>query len=146
MIDVAVISNHPVRDFGNLSEQKDMEVSKILPTTVDNIVEQIGNNEPDIIVIADSVLGTSRHSLCHFLGKHYNKARILVLTDQQPSYEMLARSGFCARGFISQTQWDLLAKAVRVVFAGESWLPRRLVAEIVGRYLNGSLNNKQIQL
>jgi len=140
MINVAIISNHPARSFGSLLKQDDMEVSKVLPTTVDNIIEQIGHSKPDIIVIADSILATSRHSLCQFLGKHFEQARILILTNGQPTYEMLEKSGFCARGFISEAQQTLLAKAIRVVFAGESWLPRRVVTEIVNRYLSRSTN------
>ena len=142
MINVVIISNHPARDFGGLSAQQDMQISKVLPTSVDNIVEQIGNNGPDIIVIADSIYATSKNKLCYFLTQHFDKTKVLVLTStgEQPTYEMLARSGFKARGYVPPEQQSKLAKAIRVVFKGESWLPRRLVSDMLNRYTGTPFN------
>ncbi len=136
MIDVVIISNHPARDFGDLSKQKDMVIRKVLPTSVDNIVVQIGRKVPNIIIIADSIMATSRHKLCHFLSEQYVSSRVLVLTGQAPTFDMLARSGFHAKGYVMPEQQSKLAKAVRVVSDGEAWIPRRLVTEVVNRCTN----------
>jgi hypothetical protein len=42
MINVAVISNNPANTLDVLSQQNDMSVTKILPTIIENIVEQSG--------------------------------------------------------------------------------------------------------
>ena len=68
------------------------------------------------------------------MAKNYQYARHLILTDKAPTYEMLKNSGFRARGYITSDQHSALAKAVRVVFDGEAWLPRKLVTEMLNRY------------
>ena len=134
MINVAVISNNPANTLDVLSQQNDMSVTKILPTTIENIVEQIGGQHPDIVIIADSTEENSKDLLCRFLAKHYQYARHLILTDKALTYEMLENSGFRARGYITPDQHSALAKAVRVVFDGEAWLPRKLVTEMLNCY------------
>ena len=47
---------------------------------------------------------------------------------------MLENSGFRARGYITPDQHEALAKAVRVVFDGEAWLPRKFVTEMLNRF------------
>jgi len=133
MINVVVISNNPTQDLGLLSQNDDMQIVKVLPTTIEHIIEQVGTHQPDIIIIADSTPQNSCDKLCQFLGKHYHYARSLVLTDFSPTFEMLENSGFKARGYITPDQHKALAKAVRVVFDGEAWLPRKLVTEILNR-------------
>ena len=134
MINVVVIGNNPASDLGALSEQTDMSVTKVLPTSVENIIEQIGDQHPDIIIIADGTEENNKGLLCRFLAKHYQYARHLVLSDSPATYEMLENSGFRARGYITPDQHSALAKAVRVVFDGEAWLPRKLVTEMLNRY------------
>lgn len=134
MINVVVISNNLSEGLGALSQQNDMRVVKVLPTSVDGIIEQIGDAHPDIVIIADSTRTDNQDLLCRFLAKHYQYARHLVLTDKSPNYEMLENSGFRARGYITPEQHSVIAKAVRVVFDGEAWLPRKLVTEMLNRY------------
>ena len=134
MINVVVISNNPATELSALSEQSNMSVTKVLPTTIENIVEQIGERHPDIIIIADSTESNNKDLLCCFLAKQYKYARHLILTDKAPTYEMLETSGFRARGYIAPEQHSAIVKAVRVVFDGEAWLPRKLVTEMLNRY------------
>ncbi len=140
MINVVVISNNPTQDLGRLSQNEDMQIAKVLPTTLEDIIEQVGDQQPDIIIIADSTPRGSRDKLCHFLGKHYHQTRNLVLTELTPTFEMLENSGFRARGYITPDQHKSLAKAVRVVFDGEAWLPRSLVTEMLDRFTNSFLS------
>jgi hypothetical protein len=46
MINVVIISNNPAKDIGLLSKHDDMSILKVLPTTIDNIIEQIGEQHP----------------------------------------------------------------------------------------------------
>lgn len=139
MIQVVLISNHPAKELGALSQQSDMAVLKVLPTTMENIIEQIGDKQPDIIIIGDSPEGDNRHPLCRFLTQCYPNTHTIVLVDTPPTMDVLAQSGFSARGYITPEQHSMLAKAVRVVFDGEAWLPRRLVSAMVERNLTGQL-------
>ena len=68
MINVVVISNNPANTLDVLSQQNDMSVTKILPTTIENIVEQIGRQHPDIFIIFDSTEENSKDLLCRFFG------------------------------------------------------------------------------
>ncbi|MFT7234767.1 MAG: DNA-binding NarL/FixJ family response regulator [Methylophagaceae bacterium] len=134
MINIVVVSNNQSKALGSLSKQSDMSVVKVLPTSLEGIVEQIGDKHPDIMIIADSTETDNQDLLCHFLAKHYQGARHLVLTGASPNYEMLENSGFRARGYITPDQHSFIAKAVRVVFDGEAWLPRKLVTELLDRH------------
>ena len=134
MINVVIISNHPAKDIGLLSQHDDMSLLKVLPTTIDNIIGQIGEKNPDIIIIANGTDANSPDQLCHFLSQHYRDARNLILTGSSPTFDMLESSGFRARGYITSDQHTALAKAVRVMFDGEAWLPRELVAEMLNRF------------
>lgn len=136
MINVVLIDNNPASMLSaSLSQQNDMSVANVLPTTMENIVEQIGDKKPDIIIISESTEKNNKNLLCHFLAKNYHYARHLVLTDTAPTYEMLENSGFRARGFITPDQHSIITKAIRVVFDGQAWLPRKLVTEILNRYV-----------
>jgi len=74
---------------------------KVLPTTIDNIIEQIGEQHPHIIIIANGTDTSSPARLCHFLSKHYRDARVLIFTDVSPTFEMLENLGLRARGYIT---------------------------------------------
>jgi DNA-binding NarL/FixJ family response regulator len=72
------------------------------------------------------------------LSEAYPTTRCLILTDEQPTFEMLQMSGFRARGYILPEQRSDIVRAVRVVEDGEAWLPRRLVAEMLNRFSTSS--------
>ena len=134
MINVVIISNNPEKDIGLLSQHDDMSILKVLPTAIDNIIEQIGEQHPDIIIIANGTDANSPGRLCRFLSQHYYDVRTLILSEVSPTFKMLENSGFKARGYIMPEQHEALAKAVRVVFDGEAWLPRKLVTEMLNRF------------
>lgn len=117
-----------------LEKQADMVVKLIQPLTLNDVFEQIGEFHPDIFIITQDLGTINGDILCHFLSKHYCAAQSLILINEEPTFEMLRNSGFKVRGYIAKEQARQIDKAVRVVHAGEAWLPRRLVAEMLNRF------------
>lgn len=134
MINVIIVS--PISELVTslLEKQADILVTVVQPSTIEEVVEQIGDNHPDIFIITQNSETINGDILCHFLSKHYASAQSLILINEQPTFEMLRNSGFKARGYIVKEQHSEIDKAVRAVHAGEAWLPRRLVAEMLNRF------------
>lgn len=117
-----------------LEKQADMIVKGVQPLTLDDVFEQIGEFHPDIFIITQNFGTINGDILCHFLSKHYCAAQSLILINEEPTFDMLINSGFKARGYILKEQYTQIDKAIRVVHAGEAWLPRRLVADMLNRF------------
>jgi len=134
MINVVVVSNNLDSEMQLLAQQKDMRVAKVELTNLDNILQQVAEYHPEVIIIEQGTENVSADILCHFLSHQYPDARNLILCSEEPTFEMLQNSGFKARGYILPEQRDVLDKAVRVVHDGEAWLPRKLVANMLNRF------------
>lgn len=134
MINVIIVS--PVSDLvkSQLEKLTDILVTVIQPSTLDDVIEQVGQLHPDIFIITQDSETINGDILCHFLSKHYLAAQSLILINEQPTFEMLKNSGFKARGYIVKEQKNEIDKAIRAVYAGEAWLPRILVAEMLNRF------------
>ncbi|MGH7231076.1 MAG: response regulator [Nitrospiraceae bacterium] len=60
--------------------------------------------------------------------------KVILLTGRSPDTQILEAISQGARGYLDQTIIRrFLVKAVRVVNAGESWVPRAMVAKIIDR-------------
>ena len=134
MINVVIISNDSAEELALLSQQSDMNVLLVVPTTLDDTLEQVGRSQPDIIIIEHGIGNSSADILCHHVSKQYPDASCLMLTEKPPNFEMLQNSGFKARGYITPEQRSDLDRAVRVVHDGEAWLPRKLVTDMLNRF------------
>ncbi len=134
MINVVIISNDSTTDMELLSQQSDMKVSTVLPTTLQDTLKQVGQSQPSIIVIEHGISNSSADILCHYVSKQYPASRCLMLIEEKPSFEMLQNSGFKARGYLTLDQRSILDRAIRVIQDGEAWLPRKLVTEMLNRF------------
>jgi len=134
MINVVIFS--PTSDAVKrvLEEQADIWLTDVQPSDLDDVVAQVGYQHPDIFIITQDSETINGDILCHFLTKHYPAAQSLILIDEEPTFDMLRNSGFKARGYIVKEQQIDIDKAVRAVHAGEAWLPRKLVAEMLNRF------------
>lgn len=131
MIKVVIVSDNAENEIELLASQTDIKVTQIMPTTMEEIGQQIANNPPDIIVIEQDLDTVSADILCHFLSQQCPQARSLILVEEQPQFEMLQNFGFKAHGFITAEQRPLLAKAIRAIHDGEMWIPRNLVGDML---------------
>lgn len=134
MINVVMVSRVTSPELTLLRQQLDMNVSIVELVDIDQVIRDVAQYNPDIIIIEDSTDNISADMLCHFLSQHYAKSQCLILTNTNPTFEMLQNSGFKARGYITSGQRAKLDKAVRVVHDGEAWLPRSLVAAMLDRF------------
>tara|TARA_R110001606_G_scaffold399310_1_gene584745 strand:- start:70645 stop:71070 length:426 start_codon:yes stop_codon:yes gene_type:complete len=134
MINVVIFS--PISDTVKrvLEYQTDIWLTDVQPSVLDDVVAQVGHQHPDIFIITQDSDHLNGDILCHFLSKHYPTAQSLILIDEEPTFDMLRNSGFKARGYIVNKQQIDIDKAVRAVHAGEAWLPRKLVAEMLNRF------------
>jgi len=135
MINVTLISDiNSSAELATLTEQLDMNVLLIEPTILEDTLEKVLAHDTDINVIDQSLKLLNADVLSHFLAKHDQQVRNIILINEDVSFEMLQNSGFSAHGYISREQRPALAKAVRVINDGEAWLPRLLVAEMLTNF------------
>ncbi|RKZ98740.1 MAG: hypothetical protein DRQ46_01255 [Gammaproteobacteria bacterium] len=140
MIKIAIISLNAKAEILLLAQHTEMKISHIVPSTLEQVVQQVADLAPNIIVIDHELDNVSADVLCHFLNKQCPDARSIMLVETQPSFEMLENSGFKVRGFLTTEQRPLLAKAIRVVHDGEAWLPRKLVADMLNHFAASFIN------
>ena len=134
MIDVVMVGRKASPELTLLKQQLDMNVSIVEPEDMDQVLADLASYAPDIIIIDENTEKLSADVMCHFISQRYQHSQCLILTNSNPTFERLQNSGFKARGYITSTQRSRLDKAVRVVYDGEAWLPRTLVAAMLDRF------------
>ena len=139
---VLIISQQAEQDIAQIGDSSDREITAITPTLLETIVTTIAHAKPDIVIIFDSTEEGNKNKLCQFLVSRYPKLKIaIVLRDStMVTYQLLAESGFTAKGYITPSQYPQLAKAIDVICAGETWLPREIAAKLV-QYSQQSRDN-----
>lgn len=133
MIRVALIGDARVMQ-PLLADATDMEVCHIDGESINGVVDDLLNPVPDVVVIDHHNTRLDAEILCSFVSRHVPHVHAILLTEANPGFEILQNTGFTARGFVTPEQHVILDKAVRAVFDGEAWLPRRLVAEMLNRF------------
>lgn len=117
-----------------LENVPDMQVQRIDGDSINGVVDNLLGTPPDIVVIDKHNARLDAEVLCSFVSRHVPNVSVLLLTDPNPDFSMLQNTGFTARGFVTTDQYGMLEKAVRAIYDGEAWLPRRLVAEMLNRF------------
>ncbi|RKZ79228.1 MAG: hypothetical protein DRQ35_04580, partial [Gammaproteobacteria bacterium] len=143
---IAIISLNAKAEILLLAQHTEMKISHIVPSTLEQVVQQVADLAPNIIIIDHELDNISADILCHFLNKKCPDARSIMLIEAQPSFEMLENTGFKVQGFLTTEQRPLLAKAIRVVHDGEAWLPRKLVTEMLNQFSKSVINTAAPQL
>lgn len=133
VINVALISSDADDDLAFLSQQSDIKAIGIMPSNLKRLIDELTLFSPNIIAMEHAPENMTVDRLCHYLGRHFQDTRCIILTSQKPNFEMLQSSGFKVRGYVSDEQRKKLDKAIRVVHDGEAWLPRKLVTEMLNR-------------
>ena len=99
-----------------------------------NITELLAavEREPRIIVLDVEELGHNTDFLLSFVDPRHTK---VILVTRRPVLSKIPDALFHgARGYLERAAVrTLLSKAIRRVDAGEAWVPRRVVPEIVER-------------
>lgn len=138
MIKVAVLGETTLTGC-DLSAADDLQIITLTATNLNQAIDDIIGLDADVVVLDQDNEELHADVVCSFLAKQHSKAQTLILTNQNPDFDMLSQTGFSARGYITPNQRHVLNKAIHAVFDGEAWLPRRLVAEMLNRFAANSL-------
>lgn len=138
MIKVAVLGENTLTGC-DLTDTDDLQIITLTASNLNQAIDDIIGLNADIVILDQDNEQLHADIVCSFLAKHHSKAQTLILTNQTPDFDMLSRTGFSARGYITPNQRNVLNKAIHAVHDGEAWLPRRLVAEMLNRFAANSL-------
>jgi DNA-binding NarL/FixJ family response regulator len=112
-----------------LRRQGDIEI--VAEVSDEAQVEKVVENlKPDILLL-DPSLFTGLEAL-RAIHEKSPRVRILILTKGPPEEELLGYLGAGAKGAISKKETSAsLAKAIRVIAAGETWAGRKVIARVI---------------
>jgi DNA-binding NarL/FixJ family response regulator len=110
------------------------------------VVGKVGNTlgavaatrlKPRILLLDLALAAGEGPSLLRLIRRQSPRTRIILLTEghnEAPILDALARGapGYLEKKFLSVS----LTKAVRLVAAGEAWVPRKMVSKVVARLRN----------
>jgi len=89
---------------------------------------------PRILLLGLPLVQTESGSLIPALRQKSPQTKIILLTDKDSDALTLEALASGARGYLDRSVLGtFLPRAVRVVDAGEAWVPRKMVAKIMDR-------------
>jgi DNA-binding NarL/FixJ family response regulator len=100
-------------------------------------ITAMGRHRPRILLLDLALARTAGRPLIPALRQKSPRTRVILLTDGESPARTLDALSHGARGYLDRSLLDVfLARAVRVVDAGEAWVPRKMVARIMDRLAN----------
>ncbi len=98
------------------------------------LIASTGRLRPRIVLLDLALARSGGTSLIPALRQKSPNTRIILLTDRASEARTLEALAHGARGYLDKSLVaTFLARAVRVVDAGEAWVPRKMVARIMDR-------------
>jgi DNA-binding NarL/FixJ family response regulator len=93
-----------------------------------------GQLRPRIVLLDLALARVAGSSLIPALRQKSPQTKVILLTDRASEARTLEALAHGARGYLDRSMVSkFLARAVRVVDAGEAWVPRRMVGKIMDR-------------
>jgi DNA-binding NarL/FixJ family response regulator len=90
--------------------------------------------KPRILLLDLALSGSRRHALVPVIRRQSPGTKVILLTERASERRILDALAQGAPGYLDKRSVQaLLPKAVRVVAAGEAWVPRRMISKIVDR-------------
>lgn len=133
MIKVAVLGEATLAGC-DLTTADDLQIITLTASNLNQAIDDIIGLNADVVILDQDNEELHADVVCSFLARQHSKAQTLILTSQNPNFDMLSQTGFSARGYITPNQRPVLNKAIHAVHDGEAWLPRRLVAEMLDHF------------
>ncbi|WP_438971425.1 hypothetical protein [Methylophaga sp.] len=140
---VCLIGNDIVKEKALLQSQADIHLSIITATEHEAILAEVTQINPDILVISDASSQFSADEVCLMTHVRSPDTKTLIITELEADYARLEQSDFTCRGFVQYEQRHAIVRAVRVVNDGESWLPRKLITELLDNLANTAMQSKR---
>lgn len=131
MINVLLIGADLEAEHLRLSAETGISSELSVSGSMDEIVAHVGQQRSDIVIISEQQSPESADELCLLISLAHRDSQVMIVTDLHPDLERLRASAYKCRGYITNNQRHDLLKAIKVVHAGEAWLPRKLVADVL---------------
>ena len=97
-------------------------------------ITSTGRLRPRILLLDLALARAQRMPLIPALRQKSPQTKVILLTDGASEARTLEALSHGARGYLDKALLTtFLARAVRVVDAGEAWVPRKMVAKIMDR-------------
>ena len=97
-------------------------------------ISSTGSFRPRILLLDLALARAQRIPLIPALRQKSPQTKVILLTDGASDARTLEALAHGARGYLDKALLaTFLARAVRVVDAGEAWIPRKMVAQIMDR-------------
>jgi DNA-binding NarL/FixJ family response regulator len=94
-------------------------------------------HRPDILFLDLNLAGKGGMSVLPALRWKSPETKVILLTRDAAETLILEALSFGARGYLEEESMStFFAKAVRLVYAGEAWIPRRMIAGIVAHLVH----------
>jgi DNA-binding NarL/FixJ family response regulator len=139
MINVALIGTDMSKEQALLSNVPDVRLSSIPLSDFDTMLNQVAHQHPDIVVLSDIRNSLDVDDFCMHIYLRTPEIKTLIVTETEFDYKRLEKTGFSCKGFMPYEQRHAIARAVKVIHEGESWLSRKLVTELLDHLSTGAL-------
>jgi DNA-binding NarL/FixJ family response regulator len=97
-------------------------------------ISSTGHLRPRILLLDLALARAQQMPLIPALRQKSPQTKVILLTDGASDARTLEALAHGARGYLDKAVLTtFLARAVRVVDAGEAWVPRKMVAQIMDR-------------
>lgn len=143
MIKVCLIGADVEKEKSLLESQSGIFLKRIPIASLDEMLDDIAINTPDILVISDVCGNIDADSLCLHTYMLNPAIRTLIITTEDADYQRLENTGFSSKGFMLHEQRHAIVRAVRVMHDGEAWLSRKLVTAVMDHLASSSLAAKR---
>jgi DNA-binding NarL/FixJ family response regulator len=88
--------------------------------------------KPRILLFNSNLFKEKRDNLLRALRQESPRSKVILLTRRVSEKTILEALSHGARGYLKESAMStFLPKAVRLVDAGEAWVPRKMVAKII---------------
>ena len=98
------------------------------------VISSSGQLRPRIVLLDLTLARSGGSSLIPAIRQKSPQSKVILLTDRATEGRTLEALSYGARGYLDRSMVaKFLPRAVRVVDAGEAWVPRKMVAKIMDR-------------
>ncbi|MDT8311060.1 MAG: hypothetical protein RQ732_06395, partial [Methylophaga sp.] len=97
MIKVAVLGEATLAGC-DLTAAEDLQIITLTASNLNQAIDDIIGLNADVVILDQDNEELHADVVCSFLARQHSKAQTLILTSQNPNFDMLSQTGFSARG------------------------------------------------
>ncbi|HEU4386395.1 MAG TPA: response regulator transcription factor [Blastocatellia bacterium] len=147
-ISVLVVDDHLVVRLGlktMIDSQPDMQVVAECGDG-SQALELFREKKPDVTIMELRIPGMNGAEVTQSIRAEYPKARILMLSSYSGDEDIHRALQAGARGYLlKDTAPDEILNAIRAVYAGQHYVPARVMERVAGR-IQSSLTNRELEI